>query len=110
MSRARVLGVLFGTCVTAALALSLPLAAVAAAATRTTHPKTVSRTLPRPFTLYNAFNSGMANSSIKVFNKSGELVLYGDNDVLYALPPSSLIGLGETLYQQNCEACHSAKA
>lgn len=94
----------------AAAGLALPLAGLAGAAVHATHPRAVARTLPPPFAAYNAYDSGMSNSSIQVFNKSGQLVLYGDNDVLYELPPSDLIGLGQQLYQQNCQACHGVDA
>jgi ubiquinol-cytochrome c reductase cytochrome c subunit len=110
VARARSVATLLGTFLIAALVAMLPFGSVAGAATHATHPKAVKHILPPAYGLYNAFDSGMANSSIQVFNKAGELVLYGDNDVLYELPPSSLIPLGEELYQQNCEACHGATA
>jgi ubiquinol-cytochrome c reductase cytochrome c subunit len=109
-SRVRAVSALLGTFVLAALLGSLPFGGVAAAATHARSARSVTKVLPRPGYPYNAFDSGMANSSIQIFNKSGELVIYGDNDVLYALPPSSLIPLGEELYQQNCQACHGVTA
>jgi ubiquinol-cytochrome c reductase cytochrome c subunit len=71
---------------------------------------------PRPF--YDQFNSGMANSSIRVFGKDGQLLYYGDTAVTYYLPqllekgktPASWLNIGEQLYLQNCSACHGLTA
>jgi ubiquinol-cytochrome c reductase cytochrome c subunit len=88
----------------------ISLSGIASAAERTTHPRAVARTLPPPFVYYNSFDAGMANSQIQVFNKAGQLVLYGDSDVLYRLPPATLIGLGQQLYESNCSQCHGVDA
>jgi ubiquinol-cytochrome c reductase cytochrome c subunit len=110
VARARIASAVLGTILLASLAASMATSGVAEAATHTTHAKAVTRMIPPPHPFYNAFNSGMANSTIQVFNKSGQLVMYGDTDVLYELPPSSLIPLGQELYQQNCQACHGVTA
>ena len=66
--------------------------------------------LPGQKNPYNAYNSGMANSSVVIFNKDGQLIQYGDRSVQYYLPPNSLIPAGEALYQVNCAACHGVNA
>ncbi len=72
---------------------------------------------------YDAYNSGTPDSSIRIFNKKGQLVVYGDSAVLYyapqylqGLPPgeqhstAALYSLGQALYQANCQACHGPTA
>ncbi len=55
-------------------------------------------------------NAGTANSNMQIFNKSGKLVAYGDKNVTYTAPPSSLIPLGQAVYMQNCASCHGVEA
>jgi ubiquinol-cytochrome c reductase cytochrome c subunit len=60
----------------------------------------------------------MPNATIRIFNKLGQLAVYGNHSVLYVLPqylePSIpaplLIANGEQLYQTNCSACHGVNA
>jgi ubiquinol-cytochrome c reductase cytochrome c subunit len=90
----------------------LSMVAPAAAATRSTHvpPRVPVHVLPPPFVPYKAFNSGMAFSSTKIFNKFGMLVAYGNRSVQYYLPSAALIPLGRQLFQVNCVACHGPNA
>ena len=67
---------------------------------------------------YNRPNSGMPNATIKIFNKLGQLAIYGNSSVLYVLPQllqhtystAALFKLGEQLYASNCSACHGVRA
>lgn len=54
-------------------------------------------------------NAGTANSTNTVY-VNGKLVAYGNSDITYVNPPSSLIPLGEALYAQNCASCHGNSA
>jgi ubiquinol-cytochrome c reductase cytochrome c subunit len=55
-------------------------------------------------------NSGTPNSTAQVHNSSGQLVAYGNKDITYVAPSSTLIPLGEALYMQNCASCHGTQA
>jgi ubiquinol-cytochrome c reductase cytochrome c subunit len=90
-------------------------AGAAGAATHKGSPPTVVKEIiPKAAYFYDQFNSGTANSSNRIFGKNGQLLSYGDSDVVYYLPqvlatgktPAALWALGEQLYVQNCEACH----
>jgi ubiquinol-cytochrome c reductase cytochrome c subunit len=54
-------------------------------------------------------NSGAANSTVRVYSH-GKLVAYGNKNITYVAPPSSLSTLGEALYMQNCASCHGTQA
>jgi ubiquinol-cytochrome c reductase cytochrome c subunit len=54
-------------------------------------------------------NSGAANSNLKIFS-NGKLVAYGNRNITYIAPPSSLNSIGEALYMQNCASCHGNNA
>jgi ubiquinol-cytochrome c reductase cytochrome c subunit len=93
----------------------LSFAGAAGAAThKGSPPKVEKQVIPPPHPFYDQFNSGTANSSKRIFGKNGQLLVYGDTDVMYYLPqvlvkdktPVALWSLGEQLYAQNCEACH----
>ena len=118
----------------------LGLGGVAAASTEGSKPTSTQTVVPGPSNYYDAFDAGMANSSIKIFGPmvlsilpktygvSGKvtysivngLISYGDTDVLYSLPipkadlsvpgQENFLALGQELYEQNCEACHGAFA
>jgi ubiquinol-cytochrome c reductase cytochrome c subunit len=74
--------------------------------------------IPPQLERYNRLNSGMANATIRIFNKAGQLAIYGNTSVLYLLPQllqhtyttPALFSLGETLYAQNCSGCHGVVA
>ncbi len=74
--------------------------------------------IPRQLEPYNRLNSGMANATIRIFNKAGQLAIYGNTSVLYLLPQllqhtystPALFALGESLYAQNCSVCHGVTA
>jgi ubiquinol-cytochrome c reductase cytochrome c subunit len=42
--------------------------------------------------------------------RNGKLVAYGDNSIIYRLPPSSYIPAGQALFAQNCASCHGPRA
>ncbi len=54
-------------------------------------------------------NSGTPNSTI-VTKKNGLVVKYGDKYITYKSPSSSLNGLGEALFLENCASCHGTQA
>lgn len=83
------------------------LGSMASAAEHATKPKAVRI---YPYAPYNAYDSGMWNSQVQLFSKSGQLIMYGDDFVTYRLPPQSDISLGHALYQANCSACHGTHA
>jgi ubiquinol-cytochrome c reductase cytochrome c subunit len=96
-------------------------AGAAAAATlhgTTPTPAAQKHVIPRPTPFYDQLNSGMANSSIRIFGPDGQLVIYGNSSVKYYLPQAlvsksvaaSLWSLGYQLYEQNCAACHGVQA
>jgi ubiquinol-cytochrome c reductase cytochrome c subunit len=74
--------------------------------------------IPPQLEPYNRLNSGMANATIRIFNKAGQLAIYGNTSVLYVLPQllqhqystPGLFKLGEQLYAQNCSGCHGVTA
>jgi ubiquinol-cytochrome c reductase cytochrome c subunit len=86
--------------------------------------------IPPQLETYNRLNSGTPNSTIRIFNKAGQLAIYGNTSVLYLLPqllphgpcrpdvsprakPCStpaLFTLGESLYAQSCSGCHGVTA
>ena len=99
--------------------------ASAAGATSTTRASTTTppahaskHQLPPSAPVYDQFNSGMANSSIQIFGRNGQLLIYGDGSVKYFAPgalvskqmAAGLWELGYQLYQQNCAACHGVHA
>jgi ubiquinol-cytochrome c reductase cytochrome c subunit len=114
--------------VTVVLGLFSFVGAAGAATHKGSPPHVVKQIIPAPHPFYDQFNSGMANSSVRVFDKNGQLLYYGDTAVTYYLPqmlvsgdwckaknpqsctPALLKTLGEQLYQQNCSACHGVKA
>lgn len=55
-------------------------------------------------------NSGTAYSDVQCYDAAGELVAYGNGDILYQFPSSSLVHLGQQLYMQNCASCHGVDA
>ena len=55
-------------------------------------------------------NAGTAYSDVQCYNAAGELVAYGNADILYELPSSALIPLGQQLYMQDCASCHGVHA
>lgn len=55
-------------------------------------------------------NSGTPNSSYVKKNASGAVIAYGDSAITYKAPPSSLVTLGQALFQQNCASCHGDQA
>ena len=66
---------------------------------------------------YTTPNAGTPNSTVRIFNKHGQLVAYGNSSVRYVAPQllstlsfASLFCLGEQLYQVNCSACHGPMA
>lgn len=67
---------------------------------------------------FNRPNSGMPNATIKIFNKAGQLAIYGNTSVLYFLPQllqhtrstPALYNIGRQLYSQSCSACHGIQA
>jgi len=74
--------------------------------------------IPEQTPPYNRANSGTPNATIRIFNKNGQLAIYGNTSVLYFLPQllqhqlstPALYSVGEQLYQQNCSACHGIDA
>lgn len=79
--------------------------------------------IPIAYPPYTAYDAGTPYSRYNVFNKSGQLVAYGDPFVSYVLPQllqggtaqshrsaKVLYFLGEALYQANCQACHGVLA
>jgi len=107
-------GLLLGTTVVLG---ALDFAAAAGASTKAPPSTPVTTTsspgahrLPGQKNPYNAFNSGMVNSSILIFNKAGQLIQYGSRSVQYYLPSDALIPQGEALYQTNCSGCHGVNA
>jgi ubiquinol-cytochrome c reductase cytochrome c subunit len=108
---------MLGTIVTITL-LSLSGAASAAMHSGEGKPTVVQQAVPPPFSSYDAPNAGMSNSTIRLFNKQGQLYAYGNQYIMYYLPyyvqtkysQAALIELGLKLYQQNCIACHGVKA
>jgi ubiquinol-cytochrome c reductase cytochrome c subunit len=57
-----------------------------------------------------AYNSGGPNSSVTIYNSSGDLVAYGNSSILYKTPPASYIPAGEVLFAQFCSSCHGTNA
>ena len=55
-------------------------------------------------------NSGTANSTLQVFDAKGNLVSYGNSDIVYNQPSAALIPIGQALYAQNCASCHGNEA
>jgi ubiquinol-cytochrome c reductase cytochrome c subunit len=100
----------------------LGLFSFAGAAEAATHkgspPKVVKEVIPIPVPFYDQFNSGMANSSIRIFGKDGQLLIYGNSSVKYYLPQAlvdktiaaTLWVDGYQLYEANCSACHGPQA
>jgi ubiquinol-cytochrome c reductase cytochrome c subunit len=130
--RVRRVGALCLLGVVGALAV-LPFATSAGAsppgATTTTIPSGAAVTAPVPYKIfwigippqtppYSRANSGTPNATIKIFNKNGQLAIYGNTSVLYFLPQllqhqlstPALFQVGQQLYQQNCAACHGVNA
>lgn len=76
------------------------------------------QTIPLSAPIYDQFNSGMANSSICIFGKDGQLLIYGNSFVKYYVPrvlvskqmAAGLWDLGYQLFEQNCAACHGTQA
>lgn len=74
--------------------------------------------IPPQLERYNRLNSGMPSATIRIFNRAGQLAIYGNTSVLYQLPQNlqdtystpALFSLGESLYAQNCSACHGVTA
>jgi ubiquinol-cytochrome c reductase cytochrome c subunit len=54
-------------------------------------------------------NAGTPNSTI-VVKKNGVVVKYGNKYITYKAPSSSLDGLGEALFLENCASCHGSQA
>ena len=126
-ARGRRLGALALLATAGALA-ALPFAQLASAASTSQHRSTTSTTLPPPsgswrgvppaYPPFDRHDSGMPNSTIRIFNKYGQLAVYGNRSVLYVLPQylepdipvRLLIANGEQLYRANCQACHGVDA
>jgi ubiquinol-cytochrome c reductase cytochrome c subunit len=72
-------------------------------------------TYPSP---YDRLNSGMPNASIRIFNKAGQLDIYGNSSILYVAPQllappaqrAAMFAVGGSLYAQQCSACHGVEA
>ena len=71
---------------------------------------TTTTTVPNAAYQTTRENAGTANSSVQVFNSSGKLVAYGNKNITYVAPSSSLIPLGEAVFMQNCASCHGVEA
>src|ERR1700691_5304147 len=54
-------------------------------------------------------NAGTPNSTT-VVKKNGVIVSYGNKYITYKVPSSSLDGLGEALFLENCASCHGSQA
>jgi len=55
-------------------------------------------------------NAGTPNSTIVVKNKNGTVIEYGNKYITYKAPSSSLDGLGQALFMENCASCHGTEA
>ena len=82
------------------------------AATRpAAHPTAATRRSPRRIPFYNPFNSGMANSSIQIFNKAGQLVdLWQHLGALLRCPSRSSTALDAAFFTLGEEPLRSRTA
>jgi ubiquinol-cytochrome c reductase cytochrome c subunit len=57
------------------------------------------------------FNAGAPNSSFQLFDpRTGCLLSYGNNAIVYTNPPRSFIVAGQSLYATYCSSCHGPDA
>jgi ubiquinol-cytochrome c reductase cytochrome c subunit len=56
-------------------------------------------------------NAGTPNSDqVTTDPATGQVTSYGDSAITYNVPSSSLIALGNALFQENCASCHGTQA
>jgi quinol---cytochrome-c reductase cytochrome c subunit len=55
-------------------------------------------------------NAGSPKGSDFHICSHGEVVKYGNSAIVYSLPPSSDVKVGEEMFEQTCSSCHGSKA